>query len=137
MSEDCPLIITVGDDSFEVSPGFLETLDEIGFLIRTNSRAEVIQQAVVLLYLLGRERHEKQAQTYMHYPNGAMRMLHFWKDAASPALHDVNKKITPTKVELDPAFEHYQRAMPDYKAWREHHLAVGQVAKPNGSSAND
>ena len=119
---DCPTLITIGHDTFSVSPGFLETLDEIGFVIRTNSRAEVLQQAIALLYLLSRERHEKQVQTFMHYPNGGMRMLQFWKTAARPTLHAVDRQEPRVPVEketLDPAFEQYRQAMPDFRQQRE------------------
>jgi hypothetical protein len=119
---DEPTQITIGNERFNVSPGFLETLDEIGFVIRTNSRAEVLQQAVALLYLLSRERHEKQVQTFMHYPNGGMRMLQFWKTAARPTLQAVGSAVPSAPVnpkELDPAFEKYRQAMPDFIQKRE------------------
>lgn len=116
MSTDSPVVITIGDNAFEVSAGFLETLDELAFLIHAHSRAEVIQQAVALLYLLGRERHEKRVQTFMHYPDGAMKMLQFWKNAQP--LHDVNRaqpSIAQSSDALDPEFERYREAMPAYK----------------------
>lgn len=123
MNEDCPTLITIGTDTFTVGSGFLEMLDEIGFVIGTNSRAEVLQQAMALLYLLSRERHEKQVQTFMHYPDGGMRMLHFWKTASRPKLHVVGSGAVPSAPtspkELDPAFEKYRQAMPDFKQQQE------------------
>lgn len=144
MSEKCPTTITIGGESFHVSPQFLETLDEIGFAIRTNSRAEVLQQAVVLLYLLSRERHEHQVQTYMHYPNGGMRLLQFWRNPETPKLQAVGGSQqkqaprAPAKAALDPAFEHYREAMPEFRqlqANANHQgLSGQQLARP---SAND
>ena len=140
MSDGCPTLITIGNDTFSVGPGFLETLDEIGFVIRTNSRAEVLQQAIALLYLLSRERHEKQVQTFMHYPNGGMRMLQFWKTAARPNLHAVNRSEPSVPVEtqaLDPAFEQYRQAMPDFRQQREkqsHEVCSEMLSR---KSAND
>lgn len=122
MSDSCPTLITIGTDTFNVSPGFLETLDEIGFVIRTNSRAEVLQQAIALLYLLSRERHENQVQTFMHYPNGGMRMLQFWKTASKPKLQAVGSAVPSAPVdpkELDPAFEKYRQAIPEFRQQRE------------------
>ena len=118
MNDECPTLITIGTDTFNVSPGFLETLDEIGFAIRTNSRAEVLQQAVALLYLLSRERHENQVQTFMHYPNGSMRMLQFWKTAERPKLYAVGSTVPSAWAglkDVDPTFERYRQAMPDFK----------------------
>ncbi len=147
MSEEtCPTTITIGGESFHVSPQFLETLDEIGFVIRTNSRAEVLQQAVVLLYLLSRERHEHQVQTYMHYPNGGMRMLQFWRNPEKPKLQAVGGSghaaapAAPQKASLDPAFEHYREAMPEFKqlqANASHQGLTGQqLARPCANDAS-
>ena len=148
MSEACPTTITIGGESFHVSPQFLETLDEIGFAIRTNSRAEVLQQAVVLLYLLSRERHEHQVQTYMHYPNGGMRLLQFWRNPEAPKLHSVGGSghapvsvpAAPAKAALDPAFEHYREAMPEFRQLRANASHQGlsgqQLARPCANDAS-
>ena len=142
MSDDGPTLITIGTDTFSVSPGFLETLDEIGFVIRTNSRAEVLQQAIALLYLLSRERHEKQAQTFMHYPNGGMRMLQFWKTAARPKLHAVANSEPSDPVEtqtLDPAFEQYRQAMPDFRQQEEkqsHEVCSEMLSRTSANDSN-
>ena len=145
MSEVCPTLITIGTDTFNVSPGFLETLDEIGFVIRTNSRAEVLQQAIALLYLLSRERHENQVQTFMPYPNGGMRMLQFWKTAERPKLHAVGSAVPSAPVnpqELDPAFEKYRQAMPEFRQQQDsarmshHEVDAEMLARKPANDAN-
>lgn len=120
MTTPGPMLITIGDDVFEVSPGFLETLDEIGFVINSNSRAQTLQQSLALMYLLSRERRERHVQTFMHYPDGGMRMVQFWQNATRPKLHAVGSIPSPTVPEpkpyLDPGLEKFRKPMPEYQA---------------------
>ena len=108
---------------FDISSGVLETLDEIGYSINCTTRADVLQQAITLLYLLSRERHEKQVKTFMHYPNGGMKLLQFWKNASQPKLHAVGSipDVASNETVTHSEFEDYRVPM---KTWQENRFGV-------------
>lgn len=140
MTTPSPMLITIGQDVFEVSPGFLETLDEIGFVINSRSRAQTLQQALALMYLLARERRERQVQTFMHYPDGGMRMVQFWQTASRPKLHAVGSTPSPTVPEpkpyLDPGLEKFRTPMPEFQEQRRAQESKA-FTPPKQGAAND
>ena len=62
--------ILIDDQLFQVSPAFVETLDEIAIMLRLDDRGQALQHALTMAYFLAREGHEKQAATQLVYPDG-------------------------------------------------------------------
>ena len=83
--------LIIDGESFSVSPGFLETLDEIAFANRYHGRAETLQQAVTLLYLLSREHHEHDTLAVLQYPDGTKTNIQFVKPKERPVFQAVNE----------------------------------------------
>ena len=104
--------LIIDGESFSVSPGFLETLDEIAFANRYHGRAETLQQAVTLLYLLSREQHEHNTIAVLQYPDGTKTNIQFAKPKERPVFQPVSQMTPPS---VDDTMQNYRQAMPTYQ----------------------
>ena len=104
--------LSIDGESFSVSPGFLETLDEIAFANRYHGRAETLQQAVTLLYLLSREHHEHDTLAVLQYPDGTKTNIQFVKPKERPVFQPVSQMAPPS---VDASMAEYRQAMPAYQ----------------------
>ena len=104
--------LIIDGESFSVSPGFLETLDEIAFANRYHGRAETLQQAVTLLYLLSREHHEHDTLAVLQYPDGTKTNIQFVKPKERPVFQPVSQMAPPS---VDASMAEYRQAMPAYQ----------------------
>ena len=104
--------LIIDGESFLVSPGFLETLDEIAFANRYHGRAETLQQAVTLLYLLSREHHEHDTLAVLQYPDGTKTNIQFVKPKERPVFQPVSQMAPPS---VDASMAEYRQAMPAYQ----------------------
>jgi hypothetical protein len=104
--------LIIDGESFSVSPGFLETLDEIAFANRYHGRAETLQQAVTLLYLLSREHHEHDTLAVLQYPDGTKTNIQFVKPKGRPVFQPVSQMAPPS---VDASMAEYRQAMPAYQ----------------------
>ena len=114
--------LIIDGESFFVNSKFMETLDEIAFINRYASRADVLQHAITMLYVLSREGHEHQALAMLQYPNGHQCHLQFANPVERPTFHPAATLPLP---QID-HFETYQNAMPSYAS-----SPAGQVANDN------
>ena len=104
--------LNIDGESFSVSPGFLETPDEIAFANRYHGRAETLQQAVTLLYLLSREHHEHDTLAVLQYPDGTKTNIQFVKPKERPVFQPVSQMAPPS---VDASMAEYRQAMPAYQ----------------------
>ena len=104
--------LIIDGESLSVSTGYLETLDEIAFANRYHGRAETLQQAVTLLYLLSREHHEHDTLAVLQYPDGTKTNIQFVKPKERPVFQPVSQMAPPS---VDASMAEYRHAMPAYQ----------------------
>ena len=110
--------ILIDDQLFQVSPAFVETLDEIAIMLRLDDRGQALQHALTMAYFLAREGHEKQAATQLVYPDGKIIELKMGNKVERPTFTKV--KTTPqfaplptAPTVLDKTIERYKKPIDD------------------------
>ena len=112
--------ILIDDQLFQVSPAFVETLDEIAIMLRLDDRGQALQHALTMAYFLAREGHEKEASTQLVYPNGKIIELKMGNKVERPTFTKV--KTTPqfaplatAHTALDKTIARYKKPIDDFK----------------------